>query len=341
MMRMFAVGATVMALALTNEAKATDFSELFEKTDPAVAVIYTTERVPSAQTRSGEVASEGLGSGVLIDDEGHVMTAAHVVQTADFILVEFADGQKMTAAVVSSDPLKDVALLKLDGMPNRIKPAKLGDSDKVRIGDEVYVIGAPYGLTHTLTIGHISARHRYDGTMMDGVQAEVFQTDASINQGNSGGPMFNTRGEVVGIVSYIRSQSGGSEGLGFAVTSNASYEALFESRIIWSGMSGVMVSGALAQALNVPQDYGFLVQQVAARSPAERLGLKPSRLAAVVEGQPMHIGGDIILSVNGIPISPAMQQYRGKIRDMQTGPTVPLRILRGGEVIELQAPVAR
>lgn len=340
-MRTFAVGVSVLALALSSSASATDFGDLFEKTDPAVVVIYTTERVPSQQSRTGEVASEGLGSGVLIDDEGHIMTAAHVVQTADFIQVEFVDGQKITAVVVSSDPLKDVALLKLDQMPERTKPARLGDSDKVRIGDEVYVIGAPYGLTHTLTTGHVSARHRYDGTMMDGVQAEVFQTDAAINQGNSGGPMFNTRGEVIGIVSYIRSQSGGSEGLGFAVTANASYEALFERRMIWSGMSGVLVSGALAEALNVPQGHGFLVQQVAARSPAERLGLKPSRLVAVIEGQPMHIGGDIILAVNGIPISPAMQQYRGKLREMQVGPTVPLRILRSGEVIELQAPVAR
>ncbi|MEL7375303.1 MAG: PDZ domain-containing protein, partial [Pseudomonadota bacterium] len=144
-----------------------------------------------------------------------------------------------------------------------------------------------------------------------------------------------------GIVSYIRSQSGGSEGLGFAVTSNASYEALFERRMYWSGMSGVLVSGELAKALNVPQDYGFLVQQVAARSPADRLGLKPSRLGAVIEGQPMHIGGDIVLAVNGITISPGMAQYRGELREMQVGSTVPLRILRNGEVIELQAPVAR
>lgn len=340
-MRMFAVGICVLLLALSAPVLSADFGDLFERTDPAVVVIYTTERVPSAQSRSGEVSAEGLGSGVLIDDEGHIMTAAHVVQTADLIQVEFVTGQRITAAVVSSDPLKDVALLKLDAMPEKTKPAKLGDSDKVRIGDEVYVIGAPYGLSHTLTTGHISARHNFDDTMMDGVQAEVFQTDAAINQGNSGGPMFNTRGEVIGIVSYIRSQSGGSEGLGFAVTSNATYQALFERRMFWSGMSGVLVSGELARALNVPQDYGFLVQQVAARSPAERLGLKPSRLAAVVEGQPMRIGGDIVLAVNGIPISPAMQQYRGRFREMQIGATVPLVILRGGKVIELQAPVGR
>ncbi len=267
------------------------------------------------------------------------MTAAHVVQTADLVEVEFVDGKKVTASVVASDPGKDVALLKLDTLPPNMKPAKLGDSDKVSVGDEVFVIGAPYGLTHTLSVGHISARHANDDGLMSSVEAETFQTDAAINQGNSGGPMFNQRGEVIGVVSYIRSKSGGSVGLGFAVTSNAAVSALFEHRMAWSGMSGMVVTGQLAAALNVPQQWGYLVQKVAANSPAARSGLRPSRIPVKMGGKDILLGGDIILALNDIEISPdVMEQYRNSVVvDERFGSFVTLRVLRAGQIIEIQA----
>ncbi len=331
-----------LSLVMSSIAFAADYRKLFREADPAVVVIYTVERQIAPGSRLGEVALPGLGSGFLIDKDGHVITAAHVVQTADLVQVEFVDGAKVTAAVIASDPVKDVALIKLDKIPENIEPARLGHSDKVSIGEEVFVIGAPYGLSHTLSVGHISARHANDQGTLGGVQAETFQTDAAINQGNSGGPMFNQRGEVIGVVSHIRSQSGGSEGLGFAVTSNAARDALFVSRMAWSGMSGTLLTGQLAEALNVPQESGYLVQKVASNSPASRMGLRQSRLPASIAGQELLIGGDIILSVGGVKISPGMMvEFREKSKDMESGELILLKVLRGGKIIALTAPFGK
>ncbi|MEM8816119.1 MAG: trypsin-like peptidase domain-containing protein [Pseudomonadota bacterium] len=324
--------------ALQSAVEAADFRKLFKETDPAVLVLNTIEREVAPRSGLGEVALPGLGSGFLIDTEGHVMTAAHVVQTADLIEAEFVDGTKVTAVVVASDPIKDVALLKLDQVPENVKPAKLGDSDKVEIGEEVFIIGAPYGLSHTLSVGHISARHTTEGDLMGAVQAETFQTDAAINQGNSGGPMFNRRGEVIGIVSYIRSQSGGSEGLGFAVTSNTAVDALLTNPTSWSGLSGILLTGRLASAMNVPQRAGYLVQKVASSSPAARMGLRPSRVPATIAGRSLFIGGDIILSVGGVEIAPDMMlEFREKTTNMERGDRILLEVLRDGKVIMLQS----
>lgn len=329
-----------LAVFCMTTASAADYRKLFKKSDPAVVVIYTVERQVAPQSRLGEVALPGLGSGFLIDDEGHVMTAAHVVQTADLVQAEFADGTKVTASVVASDPVKDVALLKLDSLPQNVQPAKLGDSDEVRIGEEVFVIGAPYGLSHTLSVGHISARHNNENGLMGDVQAETFQTDAAINQGNSGGPLFNRRGEVIGVVSHIRSRSGGSDGLGFAVTSNTAVDALLTHPMSWSGMSGLLVTGPLANALNVPQGAGYLVQKVASSSPAARIGLRASRFPANIGGQDLFIGGDIILAVGGLEVSPdMMSEFRAKATELDRGAWVSLKVLRDGQVIEVEAPL--
>jgi len=331
--------AVLAVLLVASSTQAADYRKLFEESNPSVVVLYTIERQIAPHTESGEVALDGLGSGFVVDEEGHVMTAAHVVQTADLVQVEFVDGTKVTAAVVASDPVKDVALLKLDIIPPGMKPAKLGDSEEARVGDEIFVIGAPYGLTHTLTVGHISARHKNESGTMGVVRAETFQTDAAINQGNSGGPMFNQRGEVIGIVSYIRSQTGGSVGLGFAVTSNAAVEALIEERLTWSGMSGTIVTGVLARAMNVPQQSGYLVQKVAASSPAARLGLLPSKIPAIIGEQQLLIGGDIILAIEGVEITPdIMSDMRRKLPKIKRGQIVNLRILRAGKIITLSAP---
>ena len=330
----------ILLMFVTEFASAADYRKLFKEADESVVVIYTIERQVAGQTGQGEVSLPGLGSGFLVDNKGHVMTAAHVVQTADLVEVEFADGTKVTAAVVASDPVKDVALLKLDKMPDRVKPAKLADSDEVSIGEEVFVIGAPYGLSHTLTVGHISGRHGDDGGYMGQIQAETFQTDAAINQGNSGGPMFNLRGEVIGIVSHIRSKSGGSEGLGFAVTSNAAVEALLEHPMSWSGMTGILLTGPLADALNVPQESGYLIQKIASNSPAQRIGFRSSRIPANIGGQDLLIGGDIILSVGGVKVSPDMTaEFRGVMARTEEKTSVLISVLREGKVIVFQAPL--
>ena len=152
--------------------------------------------------------------------------------------------------------------------------------------------------------------------------------------------MFNRRGEVIGVVSHIRSQSGGSEGLGFAVTSNAAVDALLEHPMSWSGMTGILLTGALADALNVPQDAGFLIQKIAANSPASRIGLRASRMPASIAGQELFIGGDIILSVGGMAVSPNMTaEFREAISKGGERGEISVTVLREGKIIVFQAPL--
>src|SRR5262249_38699074 len=154
-------------------------------------------------------------------------------------------GETIPARVLTSEPAADVALLQLDHVPSKSVTAKLADSDAAEVGDEVFVVGAPIGMTHTLTVGYISARRNPNKFYSGLSRSEFFQTDAAINEGNSGGPMFNMRGEVIGIVSHILSKSGGSEGLGFVVTSNLASKLLLERNPFWSGVEGVLLSNEL------------------------------------------------------------------------------------------------
>jgi S1-C subfamily serine protease len=202
--------------------------DLFGAVNESVVLVRTWESMVIARDGIALVPITDLGSGVLISEDGDVLTAAHVVQVADVVRVEFADGTMVGAKVVASDPAADLALLRLERVPEGAVIARLGDSDAVRVGQQIFVIGAPYGLSRTLSVGHVSARH-LPGTLGGPFNlAEFFQTDAAIHRGNSGGPMLNMKGEVIGIVSYILSQSSAFEGVGFAVTSNSIDELLFE-----------------------------------------------------------------------------------------------------------------
>lgn len=314
--------------------------DVFRQVKPGVVVIRTLER-EIAPAQGGFVSMRGLGSGVLISNEGHVMTAAHVVQTADQVGVEFPDGHFSLAQVVASVPPADVALLKLEEMPPGVAPLPLGDSDQLEVGDEVFVVGAPYGLSHTLTVGHLSARHAPNRIAGNLTAVELFQTDAAINTGNSGGPMFNVQGEVVGIVSHILSQSGGFEGLGFAVTSKAARELLLEQPSFWSGLEGHLLTGELAALLNVPQAAGVLVQRVAAQSPAADLELEPGVVPAQIGDETLLLGGDIILEVLGIPITGEgsdFQRIQTTLAQHPAGAPMTVKVLRDGQVLELHIP---
>jgi S1-C subfamily serine protease len=171
-------------------------------------------------------------------------------------------------------------------------------------------------------------------------RSEFFQTDAAINEGNSGGPMFNMHGEVIGIVSHIVSRSGGFEGLGFVVTSNLARKLLLERSPFWSGMEGFLLSGEMAKIFNVPQPAGLLVQRIAPHSPASQLGLRPGTLAAVIEGEPLVVGGDIILEVQGVPFIPDGSSYtviRERLTSLKPGDKITVLVLRDGRKEELTA----
>ncbi len=333
-----AIALTALIAPTAPAAKQLSLTDLFDRVNPSVVVLHTVERRTAPDNPRQQVSLPGLGSGVLIDDDGHIVTAAHVVQTADVVMVEFITGAEVMARVVASDPTADVSLLKVEEIPDRIRPSKLADSDTVATGSEIFVIGAPYGLGHSLTVGHISGRHK-GGQGQQGMvplDAELFQTDASINQGNSGGPMFNQDGEVIGIVSYILSRSGGFEGLGFAVTSNTVRAKLFEQRSFWTGMTGVPVYGELGAALNVPQPVGYLVQKVARDSPAERMGLRASTVPVSIAGRAIAIGGDIILKVGEFEVSAdnatRIQDAADALGERQK---LVVRVLRAGQILDL------
>jgi len=329
----------ILALLAAGPAWAAPLGEVFESIRPAVVLVHTIEREGPTMSRGREVALPGLGSGVIISGDGQVLTAAHVVQTADSVVVELYDGTRIPAAIIGSEPGEDVALLKLDRVPESIALASLGNSDEVRIGDQIFVVGAPYGMGYTMTVGHLSGRRNRstsNGPEM-GYFSELLQTDAAINQGNSGGPMFNMKGEVIGIVSHILSQSGGYEGLGFAVSSNSARQALLDQRTFWSGISSVLVSDDLARALQLPQDAGELIQRVAAGSPAARMGLRAGNIPAVIGGREVLLGGDILLAVEDIQIQARDQRkdMRGILERKRPGDRIQVTILRAGRVLQL------
>jgi len=315
---------------------------VYDRVHGSVVTIYTIGRTGLTDA-SGQAATEsGVGSGVMISEDGKILTAAHVVQTADAVRVEFADGTVLPAKVVGSSPLADVALVQLDRpAPAGATFAPLGDSETVRVASSVFVVGAPLGIGHTLTVGHISAKRSSEG-MSGALNVEVFQTDAAINKGNSGGPMFNLKGEVIGIVSFIVSQSGGSQGLGFAITSNTARELLLERNPMWSGMQTVPLAGPFAEAFNIPGGHaGLLVQTVAKDSPGERLGLRGGTIPVSIGDQKILIGGDIIVEGFGVPLvdNDSIARIMKKVAAIEASDTLVLKVLRAGEVVTLQGKV--
>jgi serine protease Do len=278
---------------------------------------------------------------VLIDDENwYIMTAAHVVQGAEKLRVVLVGGEDVPAKLVSSSPNADVALIKLDWKPlkTKVSAVKLGDSDQMNIGDDIFVIGAPLGLDHSLSRGVISGRHHMDRVSGKGKKLDFFQTDASINQGNSGGPMFNMKGEVIGLASFILTQSGGFEGIGFVATSNIAKHILLEQHHFWSGLENIYVNDAIARALNIPQNGGFLIQKVVPVSPGGKLGLRGGNFRANIEGQEILIGGDVILALNGIALTSEENNEKAfdSLANLPPGSPFTLRILREGKIEELK-----
>jgi serine protease Do len=330
----------VVAHCCVREAAGQQLRDLYGRVDPSVVVIRTVEKDVAPDRGSGLVSMRGLGSGVLISEDGKILTAAHVVQAADRVTVEFAGGKRVRARVTASYPRADVAMLQADAVPQGATPARLGDSDRMRVGDEVFVIGAPYGLSHSLSVGHVSGKHVLREMIAGLTNVELFQTDSAINEGNSGGPVFNMDGEVVGVVSQILSRSGGFEGLGFAVTSNVARRLLFNDRSFWAGVDGYLLTGELAGLFNLPQPAGLLVMRAAENSPASDLGLRAGAVRALIGEEELIVGGDIILEVAGVPLAEdwgTLAEMQAALVKLRPGDKYSVKVLRGGRVIELTA----
>lgn len=314
-------------------------SDLYEKVNESVVSIHTQEKVPVKGLKQEMTTSDGVGSGVLLNDKGDILTASHVVHNAEHIVVSFADGEEVTARVIGSVTSADLAHIRLDWMPESRTIATLGDSDETRIGDEVVVIGSPYGIDRSLSTGHISGRHIKKSFSEGFAEMELFQTDAAINKGNSGGPMFNMSGEVIGVVSHILTETGGFQGIGFVVSSNLAKELLIEQKAFWSGFDSHYLHGEMAEIFNLPQAAGLLVQRVVINSPSFDMGMKGGTIQATINEQELLLGGDIILEVNGI--STADEEFAYKVRNkliaLNEGDLVSMKVLRAGQILELKS----
>lgn len=270
---------------------------IYKKVIPTVVTIFTTS---PKYTPEGATRNQGQGSGVLVSHDCYILTAAHVVDGSDKILVKTYDGRMREATILFSDKTADIALLRLDLPDPNLAHAVFGDSDQLAVGQNVYAVGSPYGLENSFSSGIISAfrgfNQLYDGT----VSLEFIQTDAAINSGNSGGPLFNSRGEVVGIASSILTVSGGFQGIGMVVAINTAKELLaFEDRP-WIGAESVFLTEEeFSKLFNLDVEGGLLVQRVAPNSPAARAGLRGGYISAQVAGREILFGGDIILELGG------------------------------------------
>lgn len=311
--------------------------EVFEKVHPAVVNIVTTTLAMNFWLEI--IPREGQGSGFIIDRKGYILTNNHVVAKARKITVTLADGKKIPAALAGRDPVTDLAVIKIPGRHVKVVTT-LGNSDEIRVGQKAIAIGNPFGLSHTLTTGIVSALNRSIRTS-DGSQMEdLIQTDAAINPGNSGGPLLNSNGEVIGINTAIYSLSGGYQGIGFAIPINhAKYVAaqlITSGRVArpWLGISGVSLSPELSESLGLGVPHGVLVVEIVRGSPAHLGGLKRGRREVIVGGMRLLLGGDIITHIDDHKIS-GMKQMVRLLDKMRPDQRVILRILRNGQSMRL------
>ena len=324
----------VIVMSIPIAVDAQTVGEVFRKVTPSVVVIRARGREVSA---AGQTRFTETGSGVLISPDGKVMTAAHVVHAMDEINVEFLGGETVSAKVIQSEPAADLSLLQLERVPSGARVATMANSDLIQVGDPVIIVGAPYGLSYSLSNGLISARWAPNTVYPTMPLAEFFQTTATINTGNSGGPMFSMNGDVIGIVSHNISKSGGSEGLGFVVTLNTAKQLLLEKRSFWSGLEGQFLPDDVADLLNLPDNAaGYIVKSVAKGSPGEAMGLRGGTKVVVLDGREFVLGGDIVLQVQGVAATPAnLSKLRELMSQLRTGDTLKAKILRAGRVREL------
>ena len=288
---------------------------------------------PAVVSISNETTQGGsLGSGFLIDAAGHIITNAHVVDSASKTTVTFEDGTEAEGTILGVDTSTDVAVVKIDKVPTGVSPLPLGNSGGLTVGQEVVAIGNPYGYSGTATTGIVSALERVIESPSGFTIQNAIQTDAAINQGNSGGPLFDRDGRVIGINSQIASKNGGNVGIGFAVPIDtvrpivASIIASGKAQHAWIGIQGRELTPGLAEKLGLVGKRGVIVASLDDRGPANDAGMKAADSADAAVPK----GGDLIVAINGTPIAD-MADVSKAVASRKVGDQITLTVLRDGK----------
>ena len=340
------VTATPSALETPQTSDAADWENLYvilyEQSSPSVVHITTRTRVWSFFR--GVDVQAGSGSGFVFDAQGHIITNNHVVEGAEQLDVIFADGTTMPATVVGSDAYNDLAVLRVAGAPPElIRPLPLGESQSLRVGMRVAAIGNPFGLDRTLTTGVISALGRTIEREGEAALGEMIQTDAAINPGNSGGPLLNLRGEVIGVNTSIRSPSGGSVGIGFAVpvdtVKRVVPELIAKGRYEhpWLGFNAYEITTELARFLRLPVDRGLLIAQLQAGGPADLAGVRGASERLRTNFGVLLVGGDVLIALDDQPIQTRDDMTIYLENHKRVGDVVRMTVIRDGAQITLEA----
>jgi S1-C subfamily serine protease len=286
------------------------------------------------QNPFGSQQQRSQGSGFVIDSKGHIVTNEHVVDGANSVSVRFWNDSVYKATVVGTDPSTDLAVIKVDAPASVLHPLSFGDSDALKVGDTAFALGSPFGLEETFTSGIVSALHRQMEAPNNFTINDSIQTDAAINHGNSGGPLLNARGGVIGVNSQIRSDSGGSDGVGFAIPSNtvrSIAETLIGSGKVEHAYLGVSVQPipeSVADQLKLVA--GVEIADVRTKTPAEKAGLKGATGNKVVDGDRYPIGGDVITSIDGKNVTDS-EDVQQTIDAHKPGDTVSITYWRNGD----------
>lgn len=315
-------------LAATKLTEQDNTVRIYKKVAPAtvfIKAVYVNEPLASR-------GPNGIGSGVILDEKGLILTNAHVVADATKILVTLHDGTKVTGDLVGSDPVTDLAVLRVVLPPGYHRTVQLGDSDQAEIGQKVVAIGHPFGLGYALTTGVISGLGNAPQPGV-GTPERIIQTSAAINPGNSGGPLVDSEGRVIGINTAILV---GAQNIGFALPINTAKAVVFEllanGRVIrpWLGITGKLLSDDIIGLFAMPMDKGILVMHLDEGSPAKKAGLRAGTMSVTIEGEPLVLGGDILVGVNGLPVK-TPEDCLKLYKVLKVGQMVHLSVMRDGE----------
>jgi S1-C subfamily serine protease len=311
--------------------------QIYERSAPAVVQITSTLAGGTSPDGFATPASQALGSGFVTDKDGHIVTNFHVVENAEKIQVSFSNHETVDATLVGSDPATDLAVLKVELPASALAPLGLADSDRVEVGEPVVAIGNPFGLERTVTAGIVSAVQRNVTSPSGSTIDHIIQTDAPINHGNSGGPLLDSQGRVIGVNSQIETggSGDGNVGIGFAVPSNtvktvvAQLLANGKVERAFLGVAARPITPQLAKTFNLPVDHGLLVESVTAGTGAAKAHLRAGDEDVVVEGESYRLGGDLIVSADGKQVK-TVADLRDVVTAHKPGETITVELYRDG-----------